>query len=222
MGTGIHGDGGEKKKKKRKPSPDDTWTPPPPILDTNPALVSGALGDITVGGYTLSFLFSGNYTLEAVKSGTILLGSGTTGYIPKLLDANTITDSNLKVTGSNDLTLAATTVSTATIPFTGTVRTEKKAALTPSASIALNCSLGSLFTLVPDQTCTITPSNGYEGQVIDLEITTSGTSSYTLTFGAPFKSTGTLATGTSTGKIFMLTFVFDGTNYVERSRTTAM
>lgn len=206
----------------KKPDPSDTYKEPPPILDTNPAMTPGNVGDISIGGYTLSFVFSSDYSLTVPATGTILLGSGTTGFIPQMSDANTIMDSNLKMTGSNALTLLATGVSTFTVPFTGTAQTQKKAALTPSASISMDCSTGSLFTLTPDQNCAITPSNGYEGQVIDLEITTSGTSSYTLTFSSPFKTTGTLATGTSDAKKFMLTFVYDGTNYVERSRTTAM
>jgi hypothetical protein len=53
-------------------------------------------------------------------------------------------------------------------------------------------------------------------------ITTSGTTSYTLTFGTNFKSTGTLATGTTTAKVFVITFVYDGTNLNEVSRTAAM
>ena len=222
INPGLHSGGNDDKKKKKKKKPPIPYIDPPPILDTNPALLEGAIGSITIGGYTLSFVFASDYALTVPKSGTVLLGTGTTGFIPQMSDANTITDSNLKMTGSNVLTLIASAAATLTAPFTGTAQTQKKATLTPSASISMDCSTGSLFTLVPDQNCAITPSNGYEGQVIDLEITTSGTSTYTITFSSPFKTTGTLATGTSNAKKFMLTFVYDGTNYVERSRTTAM
>jgi hypothetical protein len=52
-------------------------------------------------------------------------------------------------------------------------------------------------------------------------ITTSGTTSYTLTFTGG-KTTATLATGTVSGKVFTVSFLGDGTNMVETSRTTAM
>lgn len=60
------------------------------------------------------------------------------------------------------------------------------------------------------------------GTELFLEVITSGASSFTLTFGSNTKSTGTLATGTTTGKYFVVAFVSDGTNWVETSRTTAM
>ncbi len=62
----------------------------------------------------------------------------------------------------------------------------------------------------------------YEGAIVSMVITTAGTTSYTVTFGANFKSTGTLSTGTVSGKVFTVSFVFDGTNWCETSRTTAM
>ena len=54
-------------------------------------------------------------------------------------------------------------------------------------------------------------------------VTTSGTtSSFTITFGTNFKTTGTLATGTVTAKVFTVSFIGDGSNMCETSRTTAM
>jgi hypothetical protein len=60
------------------------------------------------------------------------------------------------------------------------------------------------------------------GRTYYLVITTSGTTSMTLTFGTNFKTTGTLATGTTTAKKFVINFIFDGTTFNEVSRTTAM
>jgi hypothetical protein len=53
-------------------------------------------------------------------------------------------------------------------------------------------------------------------------IVTSGTTSFTITFGSGFKTTGTLATGTVTARTFTINFVSDGTNMIEMSRTVAM
>jgi len=96
--------------------------------------------------------------------------------------------------------------------------------LTPSAAIALLPANGQnkVFTLVPNATGNITSATAPAGQVITLIITTSGTTSYTITFSTGFKSTGTLATGTTTAKVFVIRFIGDGTTFNEISRTTAM
>jgi hypothetical protein len=67
-------------------------------------------------------------------------------------------------------------------------------------------------------TTTVPPA----GSICNLIVLTSGTNSFTITFGTGFKTTGTLATGTSDAKVFVVSFVSDGTNLYEMSRTTAM
>jgi len=62
------------------------------------------------------------------------------------------------------------------------------------------------------------PSAGYSVYLI---ILTSGTVSYTITFSTGFKSTGTIATGTTTAKTFVVHFISDGTTLIEAGRTTA-
>jgi hypothetical protein len=57
---------------------------------------------------------------------------------------------------------------------------------------------------------------------ITFVFTTSGVTSYTMTFGTNYVSQGTLATGTVTGKTFVVEFQGDGTSYYEISRTVAM
>jgi len=94
--------------------------------------------------------------------------------------------------------------------------------VTSASTIALDTTLGGIFTLTPAHTATINAASVIAGREIALVITTSGTSSFTLTFGTNFKSTGTLATGTATGKVFVIRYVSDGTNWNETSRTTAM
>jgi hypothetical protein len=96
-------------------------------------------------------------------------------------------------------------------------------ALTPGATVAITPGTTALFTLTPGEAETInaTTTGAVVGYSFRLKVLTSGTSSYVLTFGSNFKSTGTLTTGTSDAKIFMVSFVWDGTNFVEISRTTA-
>lgn len=96
-------------------------------------------------------------------------------------------------------------------------------ATTTPLDITAAVRLGNILPYTPTQNSTLnatsTPAYGQEIQII---ITTSGTTSYTITFGTNFKSQGTLATGTVSGKVFTLKFVSDGVNYNEISRTTAM
>lgn len=98
---------------------------------------------------------------------------------------------------------------------------ETIAVVTAGATPALDASLASLYTLTPGEDETITATNVTAGSGATLVVTTSGTTSRTLTFGTGFKSTGTLATGTTSAKVFVLKFVGVGTSLVEVSRTTA-
>ena len=98
-------------------------------------------------------------------------------------------------------------------------------ALTPGTTVTFAPDqTTAVLTLTPAQSETInaTTTNAVKGRIYTLQITTSGTSSYTLTFSTNFKSTGTLATGTTSAKVFEVQFVFDGSTFNEVSRTTAM
>ena len=91
-------------------------------------------------------------------------------------------------------------------------------------AIDLNCSKGEVFKLTPTGSANINASGieGNVGQRVTLIILTSGTNSYTLTFNTNFLSTGTLASGATTAKTFVIDFVSNGTTLIEVSRTTAM
>lgn len=95
-------------------------------------------------------------------------------------------------------------------------------ALTAASPTVWDASLNNVFTLTPTGSVNINISNSLPGQRLTLIILTSGTSSYTQTFNTGFKTTGTLATGTSDAKYFVLNFISDGTTVYEVSRTTAM
>lgn len=66
---------------------------------------------------------------------------------------------------------------------------------------------------------TTVPPAGTTARVI---IVTSGATSRTVTFGTGFKTTGTLSTGAVSGRRFVITFVSDGTQLLETSRTLAI
>jgi hypothetical protein len=96
-----------------------------------------------------------------------------------------------------------------------------RVALTPGATMALDATAGSHFTLDASSTGSINCASVGQGELFII-ITANAAGTKTITFGTGFKSTGTLATGASAGKIFVVKFVSDGTQYCEVSRTTAM
>lgn len=104
----------------------------------------------------------------------------------------------------------------------GTGYNQTVTALTPGTTVALDASLGPIYTLTPAQAETINASNCVSGRHFNLIITTSGTSSFVLTFSTNFKAAGTLSTGTVTAKVFQVSFMCNGTTAVEEGRTIAM
>jgi hypothetical protein len=152
-------------------------------------------------------------------------------YVPRGINpnGNTEVDQGPPVYTLGSVT-AGTTVSAGTTISAGTgitttsgqIRSSTVTALATTAPATLNASLSQVFSYTPTQSATINATNVSAGSVVYIVITTSGTSSYTITFGTNFKATGTLATGVADGKVFTVTFVSDGTNLNEVSRTTAM
>lgn len=95
-------------------------------------------------------------------------------------------------------------------------------ALGDTGTVSLDPSLGDVFTTAPTGDMTINASSALLGSRVSIVVTTPDTTSRTLTFGTNFKTVGTLATGTVASKVFTISFVGDGTNLNEVSRTTAM
>jgi hypothetical protein len=88
-----------------------------------------------------------------------------------------------------------------------------------TAAQALGTNTMSMVLISADTTLTSTvPPAGAFASVI---IRTSGATSRTVTFGTGFKSVGTLATGATTDRFWVVNFVSDGTFLYESSRTTA-
>lgn len=110
----------------------------------------------------------------------------------------------------------------ASLTVGGAVRSSTVTALSASGTVSLDPTLGSVFTITPTNNVTLNAASAPAGAVVYVVVTTSGTSSYNITPTTNFKSTGALATGTDSAKVFTLTFVGDGTNLNEVARTTAM
>jgi hypothetical protein len=118
---------------------------------------------------------------------------------------------NITITGTwPNLTIAsanAPLVASALSATTGTVSvdfsTRDIATVTPTGDITLNASAPL-------------------AKKVSLIVTTSGTTSYTITFGTNFKASGTLATGTVTAKDFIVEFTGDGVVFREFARSAAL
>jgi len=92
----------------------------------------------------------------------------------------------------------------------------------PGATVSLDTTKYINFKWTPGEDETINAASaGFEDQELTIIIDTSGATSRTLTFGTNFRSTATLATGTTTARRFVVTFVSDGLVWTERCRTAA-
>lgn len=76
--------------------------------------------------------------------------------------------------------------------------------------------------VTPTASATYTTTVPTAGAICHLMILTSGTTSRTITFGTGFKPTGTLATGTTTARVFVVHWISDGVALYESGRTAAM
>lgn len=76
--------------------------------------------------------------------------------------------------------------------------------------------------VTPTANATYTTTVPVAGSRRAILILTSGTTSRTITFGSGFKPVGTLATGTTSARVFVINWISDGTNLYEAGRTAAM
>lgn len=135
--------------------------------------------------------------------------------------------STLATAGAYSTTLTSTADTNITLPSgTGYVQGMAVSAA-PATTGTMTIAHGTTraqkaWTITPTGACTFNATGGVAGQDVRFIITTSGISSYVLTFGTNFVSQGTLATGTTTAKKFVVSFIYDGTNWVEMGRTAAM
>jgi len=145
--------------------------------------------------------------LTPATAGTITLtgnvtGSGTSS-IATTIAAGVVTNAML-----------AAPISFANGGLTGSAATS---ATTGTMTVSMTTAI---VTITPTGDCTFNASGGVVGQRTTFAITTSGGTSFTLTFGTNFHKTGTLATGFASPRFFAVTFVcVDGTTWWEEART---
>lgn len=95
-------------------------------------------------------------------------------------------------------------------------------ALLANGTLALGFATKGVVRVTPTATGSFTTTVPPAGTRCTLIVLTTGTTSFTMTFGTGFKSTGTLATGTVAARYFIFQFISDGTSVIEASRTVAI
>lgn len=126
--------------------------------------------------------------------------------------------SKLHVSGN----VAITSTLSVTGNITGSAQIVGKYTALSNGTTAMALATNVVAKVTPTATATYTTTVAPAGSRATVVVVTSGTTSYTITFGTGFKTVGTLATGTVTAKTFAIDFVSDGTSMIETSRTTAM
>jgi len=91
-----------------------------------------------------------------------------------------------------------------------------------SGTLAMDFAINTCVKITPSATQTFTTTVPVAGMGRTLIILTSGTASRTITFGAGFKPTATLATGATSARVFVIHWISDGINLYEAGRTAAI
>jgi hypothetical protein len=158
----------------------------------------------TGGGTAWNFYSAG--TASNYFNGNTLIGTLTPDGSKLLVSGNAAITSTLSVTGN----------------ITGGAQIAGKYTALSNGTTAMALATNAVAKVTPTATATYTTTVAPAGSRATIVVVTSGTTSYTITFGTGFKTVGTLATGTVTTKTFAIDFVSDGTSMIETSRTTAM
>jgi hypothetical protein len=170
-----------------------------------------------------------NKTLTSPTLTTPILGVANATSINKVTitapsTGSTITIANGKTLSVlNSISLTGTDATTMTFPnVSSNISLNAKGTLTNGSPVTVAFGSNNLYTLTPNISQTLNATGGIAGGYYSFIFTTSGTTSYTLTFGTNFKTAGTLSTGIVSGKVYVITFICDGTTFYEVSRTVAM
>ena len=160
-----------------------------------------------------------NFLADGVDAAT---GTGTDAGM-SIFTLGNITATGFISTASYLTTAGTVTAGTGLVTTTGQIRSATATAITPNGTVSLNAALGQVFTYAVSNTVateTVNATNVTNTGSVVYFVVTANTSSCTITFGTGFKKTGTLVTGANTtaGR-FVVSFVSDGVNLCEVSRT---
>lgn len=187
---------------------------------TNMATVRGNIGLGNVTNESKSTMFTSpafTGTVTGVTATMVGLGNVTNESKATMFDNATFTGTFTPPNTSIDLATKMTGV----LPFANGGRAGSAATSATTGTMTVNMTTA-IVTITPTGACTFNASSGTVGQITTFAVTTSGTTSFTLTFGTNFRKVGTLATGTTSARFFSVTFVcINGTIWQEIGRTAA-
>jgi hypothetical protein len=169
------------------------------VLGTGPTITAAALNG-TVGATTPS---TGAFTTLSASS--TVSGTGFSTYLA----------SPPAIGGTTPATIRGSSLTSDSIITDGFIAHA-------NGTLALAFGTDGVCKVTPTATGTFTSTVPAAGTRSTLIVLTSGTTSFTMTFGTGFKTTGTLATGTVSARYFVLEFISDGTSLIESSRTVAI
>jgi len=178
-------------------------------LSGTPSISTGAS---LAGTFTGTPTFSGAVVLSGTPS--ISNGAALTGTF----SGNPAFSGNSRFGGTSAATVAVDV--TGAVLATGNVTGGYSALANGATAMAFGSY--NVVKVTPTANATYTTTVPAAGTRLTLIVLTSLTSSYVITFGTGFKTTGTLTTGTTSARYFMVSFVSDGTNVLETGRTVAI
>lgn len=174
-------------------------------------------GNATVVGLLQNYLITSDFSryLDIAALGS----TGGAGANIRFLTGSDTATERMRITSGGDVGIGLTSPSTK-LDVDGQISGKFTDVGTNTAAQALATNHVSQVTISANTTLTTTvPPAGSQAIVI---IVSSGATSRTVTFGTGFASTGTLATGATTDRRFVVSFVSDGTRLLECSRTAAI
>lgn len=203
------------------------------VLASGPTITGAALNG-TVGATTPSTgaftTLSASSTVSGTGFSTYLSSppaigntAANTGAFTTLSASSTVSGTGFSTYLASPPAIGGTTAAAVTgAPIASTSVVTSGFTTLTAGTIALAFASKGVVQVTPNATGSFTSTVPPAGTRCTLIVLTSGTTSYTMTFGTGFKTAGTLATGTVTAKTFVFQFVSDGTTLIEASRTTAL
>jgi hypothetical protein len=159
----------------------------------------------------------------AINGTTVGATTASTGAFTTLSASSTVSGTGFSTYLASPPAIGGTTAASVTgAPLVSTTVVTDGFVTLAAGTLALAFASKGVVQVTPNATATFTTTIPPAGTRCTLIVLTSGTTSYTMTFGTGFKTTGTLATGTVTAQRFVFQFISDGTSVIEASRTVAI
>jgi hypothetical protein len=159
----------------------------------------------------------------AINGTTVGATTASTGAFTTLSASSTVSGTGFSTYLASPPAIGGTTAASVTgAPLVSTTVVTDGFVTLAAGTLALAFASKGVVQVTPNATATFTTTIPPAGTRCTLIVLTSGTTTYTMSFGTGFKTTGTLATGTVTAQRFVFQFISDGTSVIEASRTVAI